>query len=213
MHFTTEFVRQPKINSSNYLGIRVGILAFQGAFAKHKEMVESLGCSSKLVRSAEELFSCDGLIIPGGESTVISLLMNLTHFREALTLFAKSNPLFGTCAGLILMAEHFLDVTVERNAYGRQVDSFSCELPVHFPHNEKKVQAIFIRAPKITKILSPQVEVLAKHNDVPVLVKQGHFLGSSFHPELTNDPTIHQYFIEEVRHAKSGKKRSLLGHR
>lgn len=194
--------------------IRVGILAFQGAFAKHKEMLDSLGCYTKLVRSVEELFSCDALIIPGGESTVISHHMREANFIEPLHLFAKAHPIFGTCAGLILMAQRgFLEVEIERNGYGRQIDSFSAELLVHFSHRESHVKSLFIRAPKIIKILSPQVEILATHNHIPVLVKQGHFLGASFHSELTNDSTIHQYFIEEVKHAKSGKKRGLLGHR
>lgn len=194
--------------------VQIGVLAFQGAFTKHREMLEKLSCQAILVRTEEELFSCDGLIIPGGESTVMLHHIAETHFEKPLLLFAKTNPIFGTCAGLILMAQKkLIEVSIERNAYGRQIDSFSCALPLHLPHKETKMEAIFIRAPKITKILSSQVDVLATYKEVPVLVKQGHFLGASFHPELTNDPTIHQYFLEEVKHAKSGKKRSLLGHR
>ena len=192
----------------------IGILAYQGAFAKHHEMLTELNCHTLFVRSAEELFSCDALIIPGGESTVIRKQMEKANLQESLALFAKAKPIFGTCAGLILLAqERLLDVSVERNAYGSQLDSFSTPLTLQLPAHKATVEAIFIRAPKVVALLSPQVEVLATYQEAPVFVKQGHILGCSFHPELTKDRTIHQYFVEEVKHARSGKKRSLLGHR
>jgi len=190
--------------------ITIGVLALQGNFAKHMQMVERLSCRCKEVRTADELFACDALIIPGGESTVISRLILKNELKELLFLFGKSKPIFGTCAGLILLAKegllNLLDVEVKRNAYGRQVDSFlaSCEVCLH--GEKKSAEAFFIRAPKITRLLSKEVEVLSRFEGDPVFVKQGHIFAASFHPELTNDLTIHNFFVEEVLLCKRRKK-------
>lgn len=165
---------------------KIGVLALQGAFAKHREMLDRINVPSLEVRTPKELAQVDGLIIPGGESTTMLKLNELP-----LTEFDR--PIFGTCAGMILMAHlGFLDITVERNAYGRQCDSFSTDLTVHLakPHT---IHAIFIRAPRVIEIQLPEVKVLA---ETPVLLRQGDYLASAFHPELTKDPAIHHYFVQ-----------------
>lgn len=165
---------------------KIGVLALQGAFAKHCEMLKRIGIPSLEVRYPGQLAEIDGLIIPGGESTTMLIL-------NELDIISFDKPIFGTCAGMILLAKlGLLSVTIERNAYGRQSCSFSTSLTVYLdqPH---LIHALFIRAPKITRIDSPDVEVLA---DTPVLIRQGHCLASAFHPELTNDPTIHHYFVQ-----------------
>ena len=168
------------------MGIKIGVLALQGAFAKHREMLAKIGVDSIEVRTQEELERCDGLILPGGESTTMLKLNDLS-------LCTFNRPMFGTCAGMILMAKlGLLDVTVARNAYGRQCASFSTQIEVHLdrPH---AFHAIFIRAPQITSINAPDVQVLSQE---PVIVQQGNNLATSFHPELTNDPLIHHYFVQ-----------------
>jgi len=187
----------------------VGILALQGDFAKHEAVIKSLGVETKLVRTPEDLQACDALIIPGGESTTIYRQLEFIKLTQPLTEFAQKKPVFGTCAGLILMSqtivsENFikplkiLDVTVERNAYGRQCESFSTDLEVSLPEgNGFTTSAFFIRAPKI-KNCGEEVSVLATYNDEPVFVRQGHHFGASFHPELTEDSRIHQYFLSFI---------------
>lgn len=184
--------------------LNVGVLALQGAFARHLSMVKSLGVRAAPVRFAHELQSCDALIIPGGESTTMLCQIEACGLREPLLSFASVKPLFGTCAGLILMSKEdvgrtikplgILDMTVERNAYGRQLESFKADLKVSLKPRHKTFSCQFIRAPVITR-LCPSITVLAAYRDQPVLVQQGMHLGSSFHPELTQDPSIHQYFI------------------
>lgn len=172
---------------------KIGVLALQGAFAKHCEMLTTLGVSSIEVRTKEQLDQVDGLIIPGGESTTMWRL-------NELPLANFDRPIFGTCAGMILMARlGLLDVTVERNAYGRQCASFSTDLTVYLDQ-PYTLHAIFIRAPRVRAIHSPQVQLLA---DTPVLIRQGDFLASAFHPELTNDPLIHHYFVQICREKQS----------
>jgi 5'-phosphate synthase pdxT subunit len=184
----------------------VGILALQGAFERHVKAIESLGAKAKLVKSPKDLEDLDGLIIPGGESTVMSFFLKENNFQEAIKNFAKDRPVFGTCAGLILMAKNancpsiasldLLDIEVNRNAYGRQIESFSKEIPIKFIKDP--FLAVFIRAPQITKLLSDKVEVLASIDSIPILVKQGKNLGASFHPELTNNLSIHRYFLDSL---------------
>ncbi|HRD56037.1 MAG TPA: pyridoxal 5'-phosphate synthase glutaminase subunit PdxT [Parachlamydiaceae bacterium] len=185
----------------------VGVLALQGAFKKHMEMLQLLGVHVLLVKKPEDLEKCNGLIIPGGESTVISRQMDFIGLTEKIREFGAEKPVFGTCAGLILMAENifqsdmkpfnFLSVDVERNAFGRQADSFLTDVEIRL--NPKKqatiFPAIFIRAPRIRKC-SLEVEVLASFEEEPILVRQGHHLGATFHPELTNDTSIHAYFLK-----------------
>lgn len=182
--------------------MRVGVLALQGAFAKHVQMLKALGVDAFEVRKAADLEACEALVIPGGESTAIIRLLKEENFIQKLAAFGQSHPVFGTCAGLILMSKEsvlgWLDVVVERNAYGPQAESFQADIelklggrqPLSFP-------ALFIRAPRI-RHCGPQVEVLASFQEEPILVKQGHFLGATFHPELTNSSLIHEYFIKLI---------------
>jgi 5'-phosphate synthase pdxT subunit len=189
--------------------MRIGVLALQGDFAKHAEVLRSLGVEVQEVRKPQDLKDCEGLIIPGGESTVMLRQLDFIKMRDELLKFAHQKPLFGTCAGLILMSKHvqafpleplqLLDVTLERNAFGRQIESFEAFVSLEFaPKQSQAFPAFFIRAPRIREI-GKDVQVLAKLEEEPILVRQGHHLGSSFHPELTSDPQVHQYFIEMVR--------------
>jgi 5'-phosphate synthase pdxT subunit len=190
--------------------IRVGVLALQGDFAKHIAQMQSLGVEVQEVRMPEELHACHGLIIPGGESTVMHKLLDFMHMQKALLQFAEKKPIFGTCAGLILMAKtvknsfldslNLLDITVERNAFGRQIDSFQIDVQVNFSESgpEKTIQACFIRAPRIVT-WGKSVKILSELEKEPVLVQEGHHLGASFHPELTNSSLIHAYFLQIIQ--------------
>ncbi len=189
----------------------VGILALQGAFAKHAEMLQQLGIEVREIRHPEQLAQCDALVIPGGESTTIMRLIDFAKLYEPLQTFASQNPVFGTCAGLILMSNEilkdtmvpfkWLDVAVERNAYGRQIESFISDVDLIISNRTQKFPATFIRAPRICQI-GPDVQVLAKLKEEPVLVRQGGFLGSTFHPELSADPSIHRYFLKMISNWK-----------
>jgi pyridoxal 5'-phosphate synthase pdxT subunit len=174
------------------------VLALQGAFVKHEEMLKKLGIPHIQVRYREELEVCEGLIIPGGESTTMAHQILARNLLSPIKEFATHKPIFGTCAGMILMAqEHILSllkISVARNAYGRQRDSFSLPLELSFSH--EPMHALFIRAPKITAIHSKDIEVLSARECEPVLIRQGFHLASSFHPELTNDLRIHNYFFQ-----------------
>jgi 5'-phosphate synthase pdxT subunit len=193
--------------------MRIGVLALQGDFAKHVEVLRSLGVEVQEVRKPQDLENCQGLIIPGGESTVMLRQIEFINMRETLLAFARQKPLFGTCAGLILMSQQIqesllkplqlLDVEVERNAFGRQVESFQAFISLELmPEHSKTFSAFFIRAPRIKK-WGEGVQVLAKLEGEPILIRQGHHLGATFHPELTADPQVHQYFIEMVRLSNS----------
>jgi 5'-phosphate synthase pdxT subunit len=188
--------------------IVVGVLALQGAFAKHIEMLRSLGVETIEVRKPSDLHKCHGLIIPGGESTTILRQISYIKLEADLLEFAKTKPLFGTCAGLILMSKKIisdpmtsfgiLDTEVERNAFGRQVESFTAEIELHLESKtSKKFRCVFIRAPRI-RAYSSNVEVLAEYENEPILVKQGFHLGATFHPELTSDAAVHRYFLKQI---------------
>ena len=187
---------------------RIGVLSLQGDFAEHLAMLEQLDCESAGVKTADAVSECDGLIIPGGESTTIGKLIRRFELDTAINgLHEVGRPIFGTCAGLILMAKDvvdsdqwrlgYLDASVERNAYGRQVDSFEATIEVKGIEGEP-VRAVFIRAPVIRDVYG-DCEVLAEFDGLPVLVRQGHLLGGTFHPELAGEPRIHQYFIDMCR--------------
>ena len=187
----------------------VGVLALQGAFAKHVEMLKGMGVEPIEVRKPEQLEKCDALIIPGGESTTMVRQIHFINLVHALREFAEKKPVFGTCAGLILMSKEvvsggikpfgLLDVCVERNAFGRQTESFGIEIQLEFdPSKPQPFHAVFIRAPRIREC-SPNVKVLASYDKEPILVQQGMHLGVTFHPELTGDTAIHDYFIEMVK--------------
>jgi len=190
--------------------VKVGVLGLQGAVREHAKSVEASGAQAVIVKKVEQLEELDGLIIPGGESTTMRRLIDKYDFMEPLRDFAKSGkPMFGTCAGLILLAKRIvgydephigvMDITVERNSFGRQVDSFEAELMI--PGVADDFVGVFIRAPHIVEA-GENVEVLAKHNDRIVAARDGQFLGCSFHPELTDDHRFTQYFVKMVEEGK-----------
>jgi 5'-phosphate synthase pdxT subunit len=190
--------------------IVVGVLALQGDFREHIEMIKLLGVETREIRFPEQLDEVDGLIIPGGESTTINKLFDKYGFRKKLHEFYESGkPLFGTCAGLIVLSKEargeekqlgLIDIDVERNAYGRQIDSFEQRISLNLNHKAEKkdFNSVYIRAPKIIR-KGEGVKVLGLHDDEIVLARQKNVLVSSFHPELTDDTRIHRYFIEMIR--------------
>ncbi|ARJ51064.1 pyridoxal 5'-phosphate synthase glutaminase subunit PdxT [Staphylococcus lutrae] len=182
--------------------MKIGVLALQGAVREHLRHIELAGHEGIPVKKVEQLEEIDGLIIPGGESTTLRRLMNLYGFKAALR--ESSLPMFGTCAGLIVLAKDIvgeegylqkLDITVERNSFGRQVDSFEAELDIK--GIDQPIEGVFIRAPHIQSVESA-VEILGEIDGKIIAVQQGRYLGVSFHPELTDDYRITQYFIEHV---------------
>ncbi len=180
----------------------VGVLALQGAYQKHVESLARLGVSARLIRQPSELDNCDALILPGGESTSISLLLQTNGLFEPIKFFAKNHPVMGVCAGMILMASDVDDERVTplglmpfkalRNFYGRQLHSFSDDIKLNF--DNKTFQAPFIRAPGIKK-LSPEIKVLATHKNETVMISKDKHIALSFHPELTDDTRIHKYWL------------------
>jgi 5'-phosphate synthase pdxT subunit len=177
--------------------VRIGILAVQGDFREHAAMLRRLGAKPVEVRKPEQLDELDGLVIPGGESTAIMRLVRIYGLEEGLRRFGR--PVFGTCAGMILLDRDHLglvDVLVRRNAYGRQVASFETDLELG--DQGEKVRGVFIRAPRVEDV-GPDVEVLAELNGEPVLLRDGRFLVASFHPELTDDTRVHELFLDLVR--------------
>lgn len=189
--------------------MKVGILGLQGDVREHERAVVAAGATPIVVRHRSTLDEVDALILPGGESTTIGKLLDRTGLLEPLRQRATAGmPLYGTCAGLILMAHEVvgtqnvphsldvLDVVVERNAYGRQVASFEADLDV--AGYDRPLRAVFIRAPVVVSV-GDDVEVLAAIDGDPVLVRQGHLLASSFHPEMTSDDRVHRTFLEMVR--------------
>ena len=179
---------------------RIGVLALQGNFREHAAMLRRLGAEVVEVRLPEQLGGLDGLVVPGGESTTFMRLMRLYGLDEALRSFA--GPVFGTCAGMIVLDRNHLDLVdleVERNAYGRQVSSFEADLRV--AGDDAPLRGVFIRAPRVLDA-GPEVEVLAEHHGDPVLARQGRFLVASFHPELTDDTRVHERFLELVKEAQ-----------
>jgi 5'-phosphate synthase pdxT subunit len=178
-------------------GMKIGVLAVQGNFREHIAMLRELGADAREVRLPEQLDGLDGLVIPGGESTAITRLMRLYGLEEAIRGFGA--PVLGTCAGMILLDRRHLglvDLDVERNAYGRQVSSFEADL--RLAGDDEPLRGVFIRAPRVADH-GPGVEVLAEHEGEPVLLREGRFLVASFHPELTDDPRVHERFLELVR--------------
>jgi 5'-phosphate synthase pdxT subunit len=192
---------------------RVGVLSLQGDFAAHREALERAGCGAEpvLVRERAQFALIDGLVIPGGESTTMLKLLRYDGLMETLLEFGLRKPVFGTCAGAILLAERVLnpeqeslglmDIDIERNAYGRQIDSHVSALDVA-PELERRagpgrMEAVFIRAPKIRR-MGGAVKVLASCAGDPVLVEQGSLLAATFHPELTGDARIHKLFLEKL---------------
>jgi 5'-phosphate synthase pdxT subunit len=180
--------------------LRIGVLAVQGNFREHAAVLRRLGAEPVEVRLAEQLDGLDGLIVPGGESTAISRLMRLYGLDEALRGFTA--PIFGTCAGMIVLDRDHLglgDYRAARNAFGRQVKSFEADLDLG---EGEPLRAVFIRAPWIEEA-GPGVEILAEVDGHPVLARDGRLLVAAFHPELTDDTRIHELFLHEVREATS----------
>ncbi len=172
------------------------MLALQGAFREHAQVLRRLGVDVVEVRLPEDLVGVDGLVIPGGESTTIMHLAQLYGLDDAIR--GYRGPIFGTCAGMIVLDRDHLglaDLEVDRNAYGRQVKSF--EADVDLVGDARPLRGVFIRAPKV-RALGPDVQVLGEHADEPVLVRDGRLLLASFHPELTDDPRVHELFLEMV---------------
>ena len=182
---------------------RIGVLGLQGAYAKHLAILQQLDVQAMDVRKPNDLEECHGLIIPGGESTTMTKLINEIEMHGALLKFSVDRPVFGTCAGMILMATkvdddrvktlNLMNIEVERNGYGRQIDSFIDELDVTTNGQAFSMRGVFIRAPRI-KNMGEGVEVLASVNGEPVLVQEGHHMAAAFHPELTGETRIHKYF-------------------
>jgi len=193
----------------------IGVLALQGDYEAHARAFARAGAPTVLVRKPEELKGLDGLVLPGGESTTMLKFLEKKGFFDTLGEFVANTPCFATCAGCILVAREVLhpkqrslgvlDATVERNAYGRQIDSTILTLPTELPGGP--LEMVFIRAPRITRV-GPGVEVLAKRNGFPVLVRQGNLLVATFHPEMTSDARVQQLFLEMVRRHKSGSLQS-----
>ena len=186
--------------------MKIGVLALQGDFAMHVRALARCGAGVEVVevRKPEQLEGLDGLVMPGGESTTLLKLMDAWGFVPALEKFhAGGKPIFGTCAGLILLAREvtspaqfslgLIDVGVERNAYGRQRESFERRAPRSWTVSRRSVEMVFIRAPRIRRV-GEGVQTLARHDGEAVMARQGTILVATFHPELTDDPTVHRYF-------------------
>jgi len=198
-------------NAGNSNRVTIGVLALQGDYEAHARVFFTCGAQTVLVRKAEELTGLDGLVMPGGESTTMLKFLEQRHFFDALAKFASTTPCFATCAGCILLAREVLhppqrslgvlDATVERNAYGRQIDSTILTLPTELAGGP--LEMVFIRSPRITRV-GNGVEVLARRDDYPTLVRQGHLLAATFHPEMTADSRVQRLFLDIVRKHKTG---------
>lgn len=195
--------------------MRVGVLALQGAFIEHEHMLESLGAKAVEVRLPEQLETLDALIIPGGESTTIGKLAVTFGLVEPLRKFAQEKPVWGTCAGMIFLAKDIgrdqpilgvMDIQVNRNAFGRQVDSFETDLNIKGMGDEP-FHAVFIRAPLVTGVNEKAgVEILSRLEDGGIVaVRQDHLLATAFHPELTGDSRMHQLFLDMVHSSDPAK--------
>lgn len=192
--------------------MQIGILSLQGSYINHINILKEINIDTKEVRYAEDFDLIDGLIIPGGESTAISNLIEEQGLFDTINEFITTKPVYGTCAGLILLSSiitnnktkkiksfKILDMKIERNGWGRQINSFIEKIEIN--SFKKKFKAIFIRAPKI-KSLNKNIEVLSKFSNTPIMIKKGHILGTTFHPELTKDTRIHEYFIDMIKEHK-----------
>lgn len=193
--------------------MKIGVLALQGAVAEHMRSLEAAGAEAVAVKRIEQLDELEGLVIPGGESTTIGKLMRKYGFMDAVLGFWKQGkPLFGTCAGLIILADRIegqedahlqvMDMVVARNAFGRQRESFETDLPVK--GIDEPIRAVFIRAPLIKEV-GKDVDVLSVYQGEIVTARQGNLLACSFHPELTNDYRLHAYFVDMVKAAVASR--------
>ena len=180
----------------------VGVLAIQGDFEAHARVLERLGATAKKVKTREDLDGIDALIIPGGESTAITLGIEREQLAEPLRdLIASGTPTLGTCAGMIMLDRSHLgvlDIEVERNAFGRQLASFETDLDIPALGGDRPLRAVFIRAPRLDAP-DPAVEVLAEIDGHPVAVRKDNVLAVAFHPELTDDPRVHEWLVNAVK--------------
>lgn len=187
--------------------MKIGILALQGAFIEHKKVLDKMNIENIFIKEVKQLEEIDGIILPGGESTVIGKLMREFNLLEPLKEKIKNGlPVLGTCSGLILLAKNLvnddtfhlgvLDVSVKRNGYGRQLGSFKCSNTIKGIN--KEIEMVFIRAPYVVETLKKEVEVLGKVDGKIIAVQQGNILGISFHPELTEDTEVHRYFLNMI---------------
>ncbi|HEX4030916.1 MAG TPA: pyridoxal 5'-phosphate synthase glutaminase subunit PdxT [Terracidiphilus sp.] len=209
--FTTTSESEHRPETTRKTPPRIGVLAIQGDYAAHAEALEDCGATPVEVRKSEQLDGLDGLILPGGESTTMLKFFERHGLFEALEEFCGNKPVFGTCAGAILLAREvlnppqrslgLLDATVERNAYGRQIDSAILHSETSLPGGP--LEMVFIRAPRIARI-GPGVEALAFRDDAPVLVRQGSLMAATFHPELSADRRVHRLFVDAVNAARIG---------
>jgi pyridoxal 5'-phosphate synthase pdxT subunit len=194
---------------------RIGVLAIQGDFAAHAQALQEAGADAVEVRRPAELAEVDGLILPGGESTTFLKFLERDGLLESLQRFLVDKPAFGTCAGCILLARNVshpaqqslavMDISVERNAYGRQIDSAIQTGETTLPGGP--LEMVYIRAPRIASV-GPGVEVIAERDGFPVLVRQGKLLAATFHPELSTDRRVHQLFVDIVRGQRDLRERS-----
>ena len=185
---------------------KIGILALQGNFDQHKKMFDLLGIDNIFIRYPLDFEKCDALVVPGGESTAMSKQIDQNNLRKILKEYSKTYSLFGTCAGMILLSSNkesnnlsplgIMDFTVNRNAYGRQIDSFTDSLKLNFS-NGIDFHGVFIRAPKVLKI-GKNIKILATYNKQPVMITDGRHFVTSFHPEIGNDIRVHSYFMEQI---------------
>lgn len=194
--------------------LTIGVLALQGDYEAHRQTLIRLGVRNRLVRKPEELDGIDGLVIPGGESSTFLKFLEHEGFLTRLREFVAQKPSFGTCAGAILLAKDVanpkqeslgvLDIAIQRNAYGRQIDSSIMTVPTKL--DGAPMEMVFIRAPRIERA-GPGVEVLAERDEHPVLVRQGRTLAATFHPELSSDTRVHELFLNMVREQKKSDAR------
>ena len=186
--------------------MKIGILGLQGGYSKHNSILSSIGIEGIYIKYDYDLDNCCALIIPGGEATTLTKLIKRNNLYPTLLKFVKKKPVFGTCAGLIMLSKNVndkriktlncLDITVCRNGWGSQINSFSTKIDLRW-NTDKQFEAIFIRAPKITKI-NNSIEILSSFKGEPVLVQKDNYLGATFHPELVNDVRIHEYFLNMI---------------
>lgn len=188
--------------------MKIGVLAIQGDFNLHQRALDRLKIESITVRKTQDLEKCDALIIPGGESTTFVKLLKTVKLDQAIIEFGQKKVIFGTCAGLILLSNKvshnsvetlkLIDIEVSRNAYGRQIDSFIDSVELHLNGNKTHIEGVFIRAPKIVRI-GEGVRPIGYHQKDVVMVENEHILVATFHPELTSDNQVHQYFLDKAR--------------
>jgi 5'-phosphate synthase pdxT subunit len=188
--------------------VRIGVVAIQGDFERHQLILEKLQIEHIPVRNVDQLKQCDALIIPGGESTTILKLLKASKLSHSIKKFAQKKAIMGTCAGLIVLANkvhnppmeslQLLDVEVTRNAYGRQIDSFIGDIRISLDEHTNDFEGVFIRAPKIIKV-GQGIKSIGFHGKEVVMVENSHILAATFHPELTNDTSIHEHFANKVK--------------